>query len=116
MIQFLADHCFDEDILRAVLRKNPAVDFVLARDVNLSEAEDPEILAWAAEHGRVVITHDRNTMIAFAVDRIETRNTMAGLLVVKQSAPLSALIQDILLIAECTEPEEWRDHIEFVPL
>ena len=87
VIPFLADHCFDEDILRAVIRRNPSIDFVLARDEGLQEAEDPDILAWAAQEGRVVITLDRNTMIAFALERIRHRQPMAGLVVINQFAP-----------------------------
>ena len=116
MIPFLADHCFDEDILRAVIRRSPSIDFALARNEGLQEAEDPEILAWAAREGRVVITHDRNTMIAFALQRIRQRQSMAGLVVINQFAPLSRLIEDIILLGECTELEEWHDRIEYVSL
>lgn len=81
MIPFLADYCCDEDIVRAVIRRNPSIDFVLARDEGLHEAEDPRILAWAAREGRVVITFDRNTMIAFALERIRHRQPMTGVVV-----------------------------------
>jgi hypothetical protein len=116
VIPFLADHCFDEDILRAVIRRNPSIDFVLARDEGLQEAEDPDILAWAVQEGRVVITLDRNTMIAFALERIRHRQPMAGLVVINQFAPLSRLIEHIILLGECTDIEEWHDRIEYVPL
>lgn len=116
MIRYLVDHCFDEDVLRALARKSPGMDFVLARDVGLAEAEDPDVLAWAAQEDRVVMTHDRNTMIGFAVERIRKHEAMAGLVLVSQFAPLATRIEDILLLTECTEPAEWRDRIEYVPL
>lgn len=62
------------------------------------------------------MTHDRNTMIGFAVERIRSREAMAGLVVVSQVAPLATCIEDILLVTECTELAEWRDRIEYVPL
>lgn len=51
MIRFLADHCFNEDILRAVKRRDPAVDFVLARDAGLARIPDFDVLTWAAREG-----------------------------------------------------------------
>ncbi len=116
MVNFLADHCFDEDIVRAVKRRNAAIDIVLAREVGLAEAEDPEILAWAAKDGRVVLTHDRNTMIAFANRRTIDGEPMAGLVVVAQFAGLAAVIDDILILSECTEPAEWENRVEYLPL
>jgi hypothetical protein len=116
VIRFLADHCFDEDILRGVLRKISAVQFVLARDIGLAEAEDRDILRWAAAEGLVVITHDRNTMIGFAIERIRRAEPMAGLVVVDRLAPHATIIGDVQLLAECTEHSEWWNRIEFVPL
>jgi len=55
-------------------------------------------------------------MIAEAIERIEQGAAMAGLAVVKRLALLSTLIDDIILISECTESQEWRDRIEFLPL
>jgi predicted nuclease of predicted toxin-antitoxin system len=37
--------------------------------VRLADAGDPEVLAWAASEGRVVLTHDVRTMTRFAYDR-----------------------------------------------
>ena len=115
MISFLADHCFDEDMLRAIQRRAPAVDVILARAAGLAEAGDAEVLAWAAGERRVIITHDRNTMIAFALDRIRRDLPMSGLIVVKRFAALARLVEDIVLLAECTELAEWKDRIAYVP-
>lgn len=116
MIRFLADHCFDEDVLRAVIRRSAAIDVVLARDVGLDDATDPEILEWAANAKRVVITHDRNTMIAFAIERIDARQPLAGLVVVSKTAPTATLVEDIILLAECSDEEHLLDAIIYVPL
>ena len=31
-------------------------------DVNLDQTPDPNILEWAAENDRIVVTHDKSTM------------------------------------------------------
>jgi len=41
---------------------------------------------------------------------------MTGLVIVTTYSSYAIVIEDILIIAECTEPPEWKDRIEFVPL
>jgi predicted nuclease of predicted toxin-antitoxin system len=36
--------------------------------MGLSEADDPTVLEWAAQHNRVVLTHDIATMTNFAYE------------------------------------------------
>jgi hypothetical protein len=42
--RFLADHDLNEQIVTAVLRREPALEFVRARDVGMSERPDAEVL------------------------------------------------------------------------
>lgn len=56
MVGFLADENFNNHIVRGVLRQNPSVDILRIQDVDLSGANDPTVLEWAAQHGRVVVT------------------------------------------------------------
>jgi hypothetical protein len=58
MLKFLADENFNNDILRGVLRLNPEIDIIRVQDTDLVAAPDPVVLAWAAEQGRVLLTHD----------------------------------------------------------
>ena len=48
----------------------------------LKGAGDADVLAWAGDHDRIVVTHDRSTMPKFAVERIKRRLAMPGLFVV----------------------------------
>jgi len=83
--RFLADHNLDQQIVDGLLRDEPTVDVVLARDVGLDQTPDPILLARAADEGWVVVTHDVNTMIGFAIDRIRTGQPMVGLVIVSKS-------------------------------
>ena len=106
MIRYLADHNLNEDIVRAVARRKPDLEFEFARDVGLAEATDPEILAWAAAAGHVVVTHDRRTMTAFAESRMKAGESMAGLVIVPDRAALAPTVDDLLLLAECWDPNQ----------
>lgn len=64
-MKFLADENLDGRLLRALLRRLPNADVVRAIDVDLESVGDPEVLEWAANRDRVVLTHDVNTMVLF---------------------------------------------------
>jgi hypothetical protein len=63
-VKWLADECFDNDIIRGLLRRSPDFDLVRARDISeVAGRDDEALLAWAAKHERVVLTHDLATMV-----------------------------------------------------
>jgi len=116
MSQFLADENFNNQIVRGVLRQNPNVDIVRVQDVNLSGVDDPTVLAWAAEEGRIVLTHDVATMITFAYQRIQAGLSMPGLFEVNRRVPVGLVIEEIILIVECSLEGEWEGQVRFLPL
>ena len=113
---FLIDECFDNDILRGVLRRMPDLDIVRVQDVGLSGAKDPEVLAWAAQQGRVLLTHDVSTMTAYAIERVRSGLALPGVFAVSQSVPIGKAIEEILLLAECSQVGEWEGQIRYFPL
>src|SRR5690349_3282598 len=70
MLRLLSDEDVHDDIIRGLRRREPTLDIVRAVDVGLMRTADPIILAWAADHERILITGDLNTMIGFAWDRV----------------------------------------------
>ena len=101
-LRFLVDEDFDNDILRGVLRRLPTLDIVRVQDVGLSRAKDPAVLEWAAQEGRVVLTHDVSTMTAHAWARVPKGLPMPGVFAVSQSLPIGTAIEELHLLAECS--------------
>lgn len=116
MISFAADENFNGVILRGLQRRVAELDIVRVQDAGLSGAGDPAVLAWAAEQGRVLLTHDVRTMPGFARSRIEAKLPMPGLFVVPLHEPIGTMIEDLVLLAECSIPGEWTDQVCFLPL
>lgn len=116
MLRLLADENLNHDLIRGLVRRMPSLDLIRVQDVGLRMADDPSVLEWAANEGRVVLTHDVNTMPGFAFDRIRRNQAMAGLLVISQQAALAGVIDDILLIAECSEADEYDGRVIYLPL
>ena len=113
-------YLFDEDlngrIVRRVRRRISDLDSRTVQEIDLPEASDPTVLDWAASQGRIVITHDHRTMRPCAEDRLKAGLPMTGLILVRQTAPLGQVIDDLVLIAGVTTAEEWNGTIVFLPL
>ena len=116
MLRLAADENFNGDIVRGLLRRNPKLDIVRVQDVGLSGADDPSVLQWAADQGRIVITHDISTLAKHAFDRIAAGQPMPGVFEVKSVAPVGQTIDDLMLVAECSFDGEWEGQVRFLPL
>ena len=116
MLRLLADENFNGYITRGLLRRRPQLALVRSQDVGLGEADDPTILAWAAEHDYIVLTHDRATMPDFAYDRVAEGEAMPGLFVLHDRIAVREAIDELLLLDELTEQGEWSEMIVYLPL
>ncbi len=94
MLRLAADENFNGDIVRGLLRRNPKLDIVRVQDVGLSGADDPSVLQWAADQGRVIVTHDISTLAKHAFDRIAAGQPMPGVFEVRSVAPVGQAIDD----------------------
>lgn len=115
-MRWLADENFNNDILRGLLRRKPDVDIVRLQDVGLSGIDDPTVLEWAAQEGRVLLTHDAATITHYAYERVRTGKIMPGVFEVNRSVPLSAVIDDLILLTECSLENEWEGQVRYLPL
>jgi predicted nuclease of predicted toxin-antitoxin system len=70
MIRFLADENFNGKIVRGLRIQNPDVDIVRVQDTEISGADDRAVLEWAAQAGRILLTHDLDTMTYYANERL----------------------------------------------
>ena len=116
MLRFLADENFKSDIVRGLLRRQPDVDIARVQDVGLIGAVDPTIVAWAAEQERILLTHDRATMPDVAYQRVSAGEPMPRVIIVPRRLAVRQAIDELLLIATCSEPDEWAGRVLHLPL
>jgi predicted nuclease of predicted toxin-antitoxin system len=116
MVRLLSDENFNGDIVRGLLLRRPGLDLVRVQDVGLETAEDPDILVWAAEHSRIILTHDGATMPDFSYMRVLAGEPMPGLFVVPDRLPVRQAIDELLLIDACSEQAEWAGLVLYLPL
>jgi hypothetical protein len=116
MLAFLADENFHGGIVRGLLRRCPELDIVRVQDTEYLAADDPVILEWAARTGRVFLTHDAETVIGFAYERVRAGLPMPGVFEVGRSMPIGQAIEELLLAAECSLEGEWEGQVRHFPL
>ena len=68
MLALACDENFNNDILRGLLRRRPDLNIVRIQDVGLRGADDLTVLEWAANEGRILLTHDVSTITSYAYE------------------------------------------------
>lgn len=116
MLRLAADENLNNNIVQGLLRRNAHVDIVRIQDVGLSGADDPAVLAWAAQEKRVLLTHDVATITRHAYERVQAGKLMPGVFEIDCLAPVGIVIEDILLIVQCTLGDEWEGQVRYLPL
>jgi Domain of unknown function (DUF5615) len=116
VLAFAADENFNNDILRALLRRQSELDIVRIQDTGLTGADDRRVLEWAASEGRVLLTHDATTITRFAYERVEGGLPMPGVFELAQDLPIAIAVEEILLLAQCSLEGEWEGQVRYLPL
>jgi len=115
MLKLLADENFDNTVVRGLFRRSPEIDIVRVQDVGLSGKDDPTILEWAAKEERILLTHDVSTITRYAYDRVRQGQTMPGVIEVSLDAPVGRVIEDILVLVECSQEGELEGQVQYLP-
>lgn len=116
MLRFVTDEDFDASIVRGLKRRLPNVDILDVRTVGLRSAVDPDILEWAAREERVIVTHDVNTMVGFADERVRSGRHHTGVIKVPQKLAIGRAIEELEYIAQIATAADLRDRVLHLPL
>lgn len=114
--KFLADADLRLPIVTGVLRRDPSIDFLTASSANLFGVKDPEVLRIAAQLGRVLVSHDVNTMPKHFREYQLGGVVSAGVLLIPQSLELQTAIEELVTIAWTSQAEEWCGCLTWLPL
>lgn len=98
------------------MRREPSIDFQSALAAELDAVPDPEVLGRAATEGRILVSHDENSMPGHFAEFLRVGNHSAGLLMVQQGAPVRQVIESIVLIWIASDASEWVDQIVWLPI
>lgn len=69
-----------------------------------------------ADQKRVLLTHDVSTITAYAYRRIMRGDAMPGVFEVSRRVTVRDVVEDIILLSECSKPGEWEGQVRYLPL
>jgi hypothetical protein len=64
---------------------------------------------------RVLVSHDRRTMLNHFRDRLAVWKSSPGLLVVSQNAPIGPVVESLVVLWSVSDPAELRDQAYHLP-
>ena len=114
-IRFQADADLNEDIVSGVVRRVPEIDFQTATKAGLSGRHDEQVLEVAASEGRILVSHDWETMPYHFAEFVATRSS-PGVLIIPQQLGIGAAIEELLMIWFVSDAEEYVNSIRRIPL
>jgi hypothetical protein len=115
-VRLLADEHIARRLVVGLRRVVNEADIVRIQDVGLRTVDDPTILQWAADEGRVLVTQDIRTMPEFAHERLAKGLSMPGIFVLPTTMSVGTAIDELALIVEASDPDEWVNRVVYLPL
>ena len=77
---------------------------------------DAELLRWIEENGYILVSRNRRTLPQNLREHVKAGRHVPGVFLLRRQYPLSQVIEDLVLIWESGDPEEYQDQLIYLPL
>jgi hypothetical protein len=116
-IKFLLDENLSPRLKIAVLRLNPAIDILRIGDPTTSPLGtlDPDVLQYLGFSQRLLITDNRTSMPEHLAEYWQQNQQIWGLFWVRPTTTMRQLAEELIIIWESSEAEEWINVIDWIP-
>jgi len=116
-IRFLLDENLSPKFKSAILRLNPQIDIMRVGEVSMPPLGtlDPEILIYLEMSKRLLVTDNRKSMPAHLEEHWSSGGHIWGLFWLRPNLTLSKAAEELNLVWEASEAEEWVDKISWIP-
>jgi hypothetical protein len=109
-VRFLADEDLRAGIVQALRSREPAIDILDVKTAGFRGMKDPALLELAAQQGRNLMTHDRQTMTRYFRARLDAGLSTPELFVVSQKPSAIGEIVEWLSFCLDTSPVYGQHH------
>lgn len=79
-------------------------------------ADDQTLLRFAAAEKRILLSHDVETLVGYAWERVRSGMPMPGVIVALPDRPIGQVIEDLEVLLLASQPEEFEAQIRSLPL
>jgi hypothetical protein len=116
-IKFLLDENLSKRIKYAVIRINTKIDILCVGDFGAPTLGtlDPEILIYLEKSQRILITDNRKSMPQHLQDHWQNNRQIWGLFWIKENTNIGEIAENIYLLWEISEAEEWINVVDWLP-
>ena len=117
-VPFLLDENLPPKLKSAVLHLQPEIDILRVGDANAPPLGtlDPEIISYLESSQRLLVTDNRKSIPGHLEEYWATGGQIWGLFWVRPSASLGRWAEEIVIVWETSEAEEWIDKLDWIPL
>ena len=116
-IKFLLDENLSPRLKIAVLRLNTEIDILRIGDPDTPKLGtlDPDLLQYLGLSQRLLITDNRTSMPEHLEKYWQTNQQIWGLFWVRSNITMGKLAEELILIWETSEAEEWINVVDWIP-
>jgi hypothetical protein len=121
MLRYLLDENMRGVLWRAIQRHNTrskeTLDVIRVGDPSDLPlgTSDADILLWAEREGRILISHDANTLSRHLAAHLRAGHHSSGIFIPRQQTRLSQVLAFLGEAAYTSDPADWNDHVEYIP-
>lgn len=117
-IKFLLDENLPPRTVVALKRRHPDIDMLRVgqKEAPALGTIDPDILLYLESGQRILVTDNRRSMPSHLQDHWSAGRHIWGLLWVRPRISVGFLAEELALIWEASDAEEWIDQTAWIPL
>ena len=116
-VRFLLDENLSPDFKTSLLNFNSKIDILRVGEDNAPPfgTIDPDVLNYVELSQRLLVTNNRCSMPEHLKSHWDNAGHIWGLLWLRPSANLKVWVEELYLIWEVSEAEEWIDRVDWIP-
>ncbi|MEA5536818.1 DUF5615 family PIN-like protein [Crocosphaera sp. XPORK-15E] len=116
-IQYLLDENLPPLYREQLLRRKSDLTVWMIGDPGVPPKStlDPEILIWCEQNKFILVTNNRASMPVHLAEHLSQNHHIPGIFVLRPKASIGEIIDDLILIAELGNPQDYQDCISHIP-
>ena len=117
-VSYLIDESLPLSLVAGLRRSEPGIDAWRVGQARMPAfgSDDPKLLAFCEQVGRLLVSLDRASMPDHVAAHISSGGRTSGVLLVTRRCSWRNLLDDLILIWSASEADEWRDTLHYLPL
>ena len=79
-------------------------------------SDDKDILQWCAQHQRILVSHDLETMPLHFQAFLQQGHSLPGIWLIRKGHSFRTIVEQLVLMAYGGTADEFNDHLHYLPM